>query len=113
LKVPPTDVGAAGLEVEVEEGAEMKEVVGELVDEGVDGIEISTALEVGTEPGEDVALVLGTDVGKTGVLVIGVIIALELEGGPFGAVEVRPILVGVAVAEEHHALSKAITVLAT
>jgi len=45
--------------------------------------------------------------------VIGVITALELEGGPLGIVEVRSILVGVAVAEEHHAISKAITVLAT
>jgi hypothetical protein len=104
-------VGAAGPEVEVEEGAEMSEVVGESVDKEVERMEISTALEVEAESGEDV--VLGADVGNAGVLVIGVITALELEGGPLGIVEVRSILVGVAVAEEHHAISKAITVLAT
>jgi hypothetical protein len=125
LKVPPTDVGAAGLEVEVEEGAEMSEVVGEPVedgagmsegvgepvDEGIERMEILTVLEVGTESGEDV--VLGTNVEKTGALVIGVIIALELGGELLDIVEVRSILVDVAAAEEHHALSKAITVLAT
>ena len=111
MKVPPIDVGAAGPEVEVEERVEMSEVVGEPVDEGDERVEMSTLLEVGAEFSEDV--VLGIDVGETRVLVIGVIIALELGGGPLGIVEVRSILVGVAVAEEHHAISKAITVLAT
>ena len=69
-------------------------------------MDISTALEVGTErgedvlletdvgktdvlvvgvgfdSGEDVVLVLETDVERTGVLMTGVVIALELGGGP-------------------------------
>jgi hypothetical protein len=89
----------------------MSEVMGEPVDEGIEGMEISTALEVGTKSGEDVEP--GAHVGKAGALVIGVIIALELEGGLLDIVEVRSILVDVAAAEEHHALSKAITVPAT